>query len=200
MSKDERRQGDSWLDRLDKTMAENSKMALFLLLQLFVIFLLVIGYMKMINKLEVRVELPTTIKESGTIIVGKDFANEIYYKMWGREDIEKISTFNQKTIKDKILYLKQRMYPPYYYKNVRLFRKYEKEIATNLVSQKFTFSKNDIVVKMSGKSAATVSVKGFYSKSLDDEKVVNAKECMYQLGYLMKGGHIYVQSFKTNCK
>lgn len=200
MSEGGKRQGDSWLDKLDKAMAENSKMALFLLLQLFVIFLLVIGYMKMVNKLEVRVELPKTIKESGTIIVGKDFANETYFKMWGREDIEEISTFNPKTIKDKMIYLKNRMYPPYYYKNVRLLQKYEKEVATNLVSQKFTFSKDDIVVKMSGKNAATVSVKGFYSKLLDEEKVINAKECTYQLGYLMKGGHIYVQSFKTNCK
>jgi len=194
------KQGKSWLDKLDKTLADNSRLSLFLLMQLIVIFLLVIGYMKMINKLEVKVELPQTIKESGVITVGKDFANETYYKMWGREDIEKLSTFNPKNIKDKIQYLKHRMYPPYYYKNALLFQRYEKDIATNLISQKFTFSKDDIVSKQTGEHEQVISVKGFYTKFLDEEVVVKAKECTYQLGYLMKGGHIYVESFKTDCK
>lgn len=192
-------EGKKWLDKLDATIAENSRLTLILFMLLIIVFLLILGYMRMVNKMEVNIELPKTIKESGTIVVGKDFANDVYYRMWAREDVENLSTFNPVSIKNKIKYLENRMYPPYFYKNIRTFRKYEKNIATNLISQKFTFSKDDITSKAINKHEEIVTIKGFYNKKLDDDVIIKAKKCAYQLGYLMKEGHIYVESFKTNC-
>lgn len=193
--------GDGWLSNLDQKIAENSKLSLFLILQVVIIALLIIGYMKMINKLEVNIELPSTIEESGKIIVGKDYANGLFFKMWARQDVETISDFNQKSIFKKIDYLKNRMYPPAWYKYQSVFKTYEKKIAKNLISQKFTFAKENINVKTtSSGNAATVNIPGFFSKSIDGDIVTKAKKCSYELGYIIQGGHIYVDSIKTNCK
>ncbi|SMP89703.1 TraE protein [Epsilonproteobacteria bacterium SCGC AD-311-C15] len=193
--------GKNWLDMLDNLVAENSKMSLFLMVQLLMIVLLIIGYMKMIDKIQVNVELPKTIKESGIIIVGKEYGNDNFFTMWGREDIELISKFNQKTIKDKMEYLKSRMYPPFYYKHEKLFKDYEKQVSSDLISQKFTFARENIVTKSSSSGKeASIFVKGFYDKTIDEEKIINAQPCEYDIGYIIEGGHIYVSSFKTTCK
>jgi len=193
--------GQKWLDKLDQSLAENSKLSLFLLAQFLVIGMLVIGYMKMIDKLEVNVELPKTIKESGVVNIGKKSANALFFRMWGREDIENISDFNYKNIKNKMKYLKERMYPPTYFKFSDQISKFQKEVRKDLISQKFTFDKENIHVKLfNNNKEAVVSVKGFYNKLIDDDTVFSANECVYKLGYLIEGGHIYVNSFKTTCK
>lgn len=193
--------GQSWLDKLDNTIAENSKLSLFLITQVVIITLLIIGYMKMIDKIQVTIDLPKTVKEDGYILVGKEYANETFFNMWAREDIEQISVFNQKDIKTKLEYLKNRMYPPIYYKYEKLLKEHEAQISNDLVSQKFTFSKENIKteVSQSGESAM-VSIEGFYDKYIDDEQIIKAQECKYELGYKIEGGHIYVNSFKTTCK
>ena len=193
--------GTKWLDDLDNIIAENSKLTIFLVAQFLLNGLLIIGYMKMVNKIEVSVDLPKTIKEEGILINGKEYANELFFKMWGREDMEKIAEFNQQTIHEKMEYLKERMYPPYYYKYAQSFKDYEMQIATNLVSQKFTFAKENISVEVheEGKKAY-VKIKGFYNKFMDEEEVIKAQACEYKLGYIIEGGHIYVDSFQTNCK
>lgn len=192
--------GKSWLDKLDSAVANNSKLSLFILGQFLILTILVIGYTKMINKLEVIVELPKTMKEEGTIVVGKDFANKLFFRIWAREDVEMISEFDNKSIKEKMEYLRKRMYPPIYYKYHRTFQKFEKEIEKDLISQKFTFSKDDItVVANQKKQQAIVTIKGFYEKTIDEDKVLDGEKCEYQLGYIIKGGHIYVSAYKTTC-
>ena len=193
--------GQSWLDKLDNIVAENSKLVLLILGLIVIVFLLVIGYMKMINKIQVVIELPKTIKETGVIVVGKEYANKKYYRMWGREDVEIISSFNQHSIKEKMQYLKSRIYPPFYYKHVKLFNEYQKEISTDLVTQKFTYAKENIITKVDddGK-VGSVLVPGFYSKWIDEDEVIHAQPCEYKLGYIIEGGHIYVDKFKTTCK
>jgi len=191
----------SWLDRLDEMVAENSRLSLFLLMQFATIFLLIIGYMKVVDKVQVKIELPSIIKEEGTIIVGKEFSSETYFRMWGREDVEIISTFNHKDIKDKLIYLRNRMYPPFYYKNEKLFKQYEEQISKDLITQKFNFAKEDMKIELfSDRKEAMVSIDGFYSKTIDEDTIIEAQKCQYLLGYMIKGGHIYVSSFKTTCK
>lgn len=193
--------GRKWLDKLDQSLAENSKLSLFLLAQFLVIGMLVIGYMKMINRLEVNVELPKTIKESGVVNIGKESANELFFRMWGREDIENLSDFNYKNIKDKVKYLQGRMYPPTYFKFADQVKKFKKDVEKDLISQKFTFDKKNIQIKLFNENKeAIVSVQGFYNKLIDEDIVFSAKGCQYKLGYLIEGGHIYVNSFKTTCK
>ena len=193
--------GENWLCKLDSKIAENSKLSLFLLLQIFIIGLLVIGYIKMVDKIQVNVELPKTIKETGEIYIGKEYANETFFRMWGREDVEIISNFNQKSIKEKMEYLKNRMYPPSYYKYVMLLKKYEKQISTDLISQNFIFAKENIKINVSSKgNEAVVEIPGFYNKTIDEDMIIKAQPCKYELGYLIEGGHIYVKTFKTNCK
>lgn len=193
--------GQGWLDKLDTVIAENRKLSLFLMVQLFTTGIFVIGYMKLIDKIQVNVELPRIIKEDGIAVVGKEYGNDTFFKMWGREDIENISEFNQKSIKDKMKYLQERMYPPYYYKYEKLLKDYEKQISTDLISQKFTFAQENMEVKVqeTGKSAS-VFVKGFYTKTIDEEEIIKAQPCEYEFGYTIEGGHIYVSSFKTTCK
>lgn len=193
--------GQSWLDKLDKLIAENSRLSLILIIQIVMITLLIIGYMKIVDKIEVKIELPETIKEAGYIVVGKSHASENFFKMWGREDIEQISVFNQKDIKDKMIYLKNRMYPPVYYKYEKLLKEHEAQISNDLVTQKFTFAQENIETKVSKKNtSAIVSVEGFYDKFIDEMQVVKAQPCGYEFGYKIEGGHIYVNSFKTTCK
>jgi hypothetical protein len=200
----DKKMGQKWLDRLDETLAQNSKLSLFLMLQMVITALLVIGYFKLGNNLQTKIELPKTIKEEGVVIVGKDFANETYFRMWGREDIEMISTFNQKSIKEKMQYLKERMYPPVYYKYEDLFKRHEKEISSNLVSQKFEFNREQVSATLFNDKeiakGAEVLISGYYSKNIDEDEVIKAQECTYKLNYIMEGGHLYVESFKTTCE
>ena len=193
--------GQSWLDQLDGMVAENSKLVLFLILQIVIIGLLIIGYLKMIDKIQVKIELPTIVKEEGIVIVGKEYANDKFFRMWAREDVEIVSNFNQKSITKKIEYLRDRMYPPFFYKHEKIFKDYERQVSTDLISQKFTFAKESITDKVSndGKKA-TVNINGFYSKTIDEDRVIDAQPCSYTLGYTIEGGHIYVTSFKTTCK
>ena len=167
--------GRKWLDKLDQSLAENSKLSLFLLAQFLVIGMLVIGYMKMINRLEVNVELPKTIKESGVVNIGKESANELFFRMWGREDIENLSDFNYKNIKDKVKYLQGRMYPPTYFKFADQVKKFKKDVEKDLISQKFTFDKKNIQIKLFNENKeAIVSVQGFYNKLIDEDIVFSA--------------------------
>lgn len=194
-------QGQSWLDKLDNTIKENSKLSLLLLMQFVMMSILVLGYMKLIDKIQVKVELPTVVKEKGIVIIGKEYANDTFFQMWGREDVEIISKFNQRSIKKAISYLKNRMYPPYFYKYKELFQNYEKQVSNDLVSQQFTFAKENITVKVKEKGKkASVIIEGFYTKSIDDDIVIEAQPCLYHLNYIIQGGHIYVSSFKTTCK
>ena len=193
--------GENWLSDLDQMIHENRKFVLILLVQFFIMFLMVIGYMKLSDKLVVKVELPKTIKETGIIVVGKDSANKTFHKMWGREDIETVSTFDHKSITKVIAHLKKRLYPPFYYKNKAKFDEYIQSTISNLIYQEFTFAKENIVCDVydEGKTSI-VSIKGFYKKTMDEEVVIDAQPCLYEFGYLMEGGHHYVTSFKTTCK
>ncbi len=194
--------GQNWLDKIDDLIAQNSKLSIFLFMQIITTALLVIGYIKLSNKLEVYVELPKTVKEEGIVVVGKEYANETFFRIWAREDIEVISVYNHKSIKNKMEYLKQRMYPPSYYKYEELLISHEKEISSNLISQKFTFGAENILVSMDKETSksANIVIKGFYSKYIDDEEVIKAQECLYDVDYTIEGGRIYVKSFKTTCE
>lgn len=192
--------GIRWLSDLDNTIAENSKLVLILLIQFAVIVLLIVGYMKMADKLTVIVDLPKTIKEEGQVKIGKEYADELFYKMWFREDIEVISDFNHKTIDKKIDYLKNRMYPPYFYKHIRVLKKYQKKTQEDLITQKFNFNKKNIETKLYTGNKAKFIVKGFYSKSIDEDVIINAQPCQYEIGYFREGGYTYVETFKTTCK
>ncbi|MFW9626626.1 MAG: TraE/TraK family type IV conjugative transfer system protein [Sulfurospirillum sp.] len=173
------------------------KMSLCLML---IIFILVIGYLRLQSAVSVTVELPPKIFLSKDLTVrrGLNWADANFYEVWGKYLAEEMTEFKPDNIAKKYAILQKMMRPSLAIKKDEQIQNFVKNVVTNKISQKFTImqipSPNEIepnTFRLVFNGVANIKV---------GTKDLSPKECNFSVDLkIYDDGVLYVEDFGSNC-
>ena len=213
MKKNENNIGGDWIDKSIYFIEKNRMQVFYNLTFLVVIFLMIPGYISVLDGTTVEVDLPP----KGKIIVTNDKANKLYYQLWAehytnnKEYIEKIIDgekipieftfsivdFDYANIEQKLGEYLKRYKPSKLIKEKHIFAAFVKNVKVKMISQKFDVESIKTELFSDG-HVAKVSVNGVAYQEIASVKQ-EPKYCEYIFGFERLGGKIYGTSLQTDC-
>jgi hypothetical protein len=199
MGKEKKISGRRYLDDIGEYIETHKKDALTKLIFGTLLVLGVIGYMNITKKLTMTMEIPTTIRESGTLQVGYNGANDLYFKVWGQYFVDEYTSLEPRNASKKLTALlsmidseKAIFYRP-------LFEKKKNHIKTNKIVQKYTPSPSSEKILPQKQDGMTI----FHSQGLMVEtigRVKIKKSCKYNIGLSVENYSLMFRLVSEECK
>lgn len=213
MKKKDNNFGGEWIDKSIYFVEKNRMQVFYNLVFILVIFMMIPGFISVLDGTTVEVDLPPR----GKIVVQNDKANELYYQIWAehfinnKEYIESIIDgqkvpmeytfsivdFDYANIDAKLSDFLKRYKPSKLIKESHIYASFVKNVKLKLLSQQFTTESIKTTLEEDGESAQ-VTVKGVANQKINGVEQP-AKECQYVFGFERLGGKIYVTSLQTDC-
>jgi hypothetical protein len=197
--KDKKVVGRQYLDEIGGYIETHKKDAFTKLIFGTLLVLGVIGYMNITKKLTMTMEIPSTIRESGTLKVGYQDANDLYFKVWGQWFVDEYSSLEPKNASKKLTMLlslvdaeKAVLYRP-------LFEKKKNHIKTNKITQKYIPTPSSEVILKNKQNGLTI----FHSEGLMIEKIGRVeirKSCKYNIGLSVDNYTLIFGLVSEECK
>lgn len=173
------------------------KMCLFLML---VIFMLVIGYLRLQSSVAVNVELPSKLYQSKdlTIRKGLNWADANFYDVWGRYLADEMANYKPEEIAHKYAVLQKMMRPSLAIKKDTEIQDFVKNVVTNKITQKFTIMQTPTPEELEpNKFRLTYNGIGNVKVGSKD---LQPKECNFRVDLkIYDDGVLYVEDFGSNC-
>jgi len=212
MKRDEELGGD-WIDKSILFIQKNRMQVFYNLTFIVIIFIMIPGYISVLDGTVVEVDIPPR----GKIVVTNKSANKLYYTLWSehytndKEYIEKIIDgekipiefsfsivdFDYTNIEHKYGAYLTRYKPSKLIKERHLFAKFTKNVKVKMISQKYTVEDIKTTLYEDGHRAKSI-IRGVAFQTIAGV-TVKPKECSYILGYERLGGKIYGTSLQTDC-
>lgn len=191
--------GQVYIDKLDDLLHRNKVLWFFTIFQLILIFLLIIGYLSVKNNINVKVDIPPKLFHTGTLYVGSQKANALYYKVWGSFAVDLISNYSPKTVKKKynqFMYLLNPQILPSKLDGILQKIKHSKE---NLVTYSFINGPTKVDVSKSA-DTGVVSVSGLVTKNIGNDLDISYFVCSYKFKMSIQDYHLYIDDYKKSCQ
>jgi hypothetical protein len=205
--------GSDWIDKSIFFIQKNRMQVFYNLTFILIIFIMIPGFISVLDGTVVEVDLPP----KGKIIVTNQNGNKLYYELWtehytnNKEYIEKIIDgekipveftfsildFDYSNIEHKYGEYLKRYKPSKLIKESHLFKKFIKNVKVKMISQKFVVENINTSLLENGHRAKSI-VKGVAYQQIAGV-TVDPKECSYIFGFERLGGKIYGTSLQTDC-
>lgn len=194
--------GDEFISEVDKNRAIVKYLWRIVVILSISLVMLAISFFYIKDTTIVKVELPGKMiyKYSPVVVEGIDGSNQIYYKLWSRYIINEVANFKSEDIFKKAKIIEKMMDPKTFALKQNKINNFAKNIALNLVSQKYKINKIQITnkkIKNGLIDQATLKIDGFANQTIG-KKHFN-KSCSYFLKFKFLEGVLYVENFGTNC-
>ncbi len=194
--------GKQFISEVDKNRAIVRYLWRIIIILSISLVILAISFMSIKNTVKVKVELPGKLiyKYAPVVVAGINGSNEVYYKLWSRYIINEVSNFKSTDIIKKMDLIKKMMSPETLALKDKKINNFAKDIALNLVDQKFKITKIKIMnkkIKNGLIDQATIKIDGFAKQTIGRKHF--SKKCSYDLKFKFLEGVLYVKNFGTNC-
>ena len=168
--------------------------------EMLIIFILVIGYLRLQSSVAVNVELPSKMYQSKdlTIRKGLNWADANFYDVWGRYLANEMANYKPEEIAHKYAVLQKMMRPSLAIKKDTEIQDFVKNIVTNKISQKFTIMQTPAPQELEpNKFRLTYNGIGNVKVGSKD---LQPKECNFSVDLkIYDDGVLYVEDFGSNC-
>ena len=189
--------GKRYLDQLDYLIERNRLLIFFVLFQIAVIIMLIIGYLGLKKDLVLRVDIPPKFYQTGMLYVGSMKANDLYYKVWGEYLVRELANFSPDTIGkhlNNVLYMLDPDKVTFYQ---HLFAKKLQSVTENQMVREFIPS--TVSVESDNGENGTVIVKGVAKENIGNGLSISYKKCTYTLKMKIENYHLFVESIDEQC-
>jgi hypothetical protein len=205
--------GKDWVDKVISYSQKNRMQTFYNLVLILLIFIMVPGYISVLDCTVVEVDMPPR----GKLVVRNDSANRLYYDIWTEhytnnheymvlttkgEKVPKevtfsIVDFDYSNIEQKYGEYLKRYKVTKLIKERHLYNDFIKGVKVKMIAQKFDVESIETILYDGGKRAKS-EVKGVAHQSYSGVKK-DPKVCSYSFGYERIGGKIYGTSLSTDC-
>lgn len=206
--------GSNWIDESLHFVQKNRLQTFYNLMFIFVIIIMIPGYISALDGTTVEVDLPPR----GNLVIQNDKANALYYQIWAEhftnneEYIEEIKSTGEKipieytyslvdfdyaNIESKMDRFLTRYKPSKLIKDKHIYASFIKNVKVKMIAQSFFVESIKTTTYSEGNTAQVVVVGVATQKYSDVEQ--EPKECQYTFGFERFGGKIYATSLQTNC-
>lgn len=161
------------------------------------LIMLAFGYMGLKSQMVMSMEIPPKLEDKGTLMVGYDKANQLYYKVWGKYFVDEYTSLSPLNSKGKLNNLltmvesnKAVLYKPSFQKKMQYIKK-------NKISQKYKPSTEEVLPeKQSG--LWIYHSAGVLEEHIDG--VVIRKHCEYNFGMRVSEYQLLLSLINEKCK
>jgi hypothetical protein len=191
--------GQEYLDKLDELIHKNKILWFFTIFQIIAILFLLIGYFSLKENIAIRVDLPPKIYQTGTLLIGSQKANDLYYKVWGQFAVEIASNYSPETVEKKYNQLSFLLNPEKVSKHMNKFLEKIQNVQRNLITHEFV--RGPTVVKLfNGKNKANVKIVGIATKNVGNGLELEYELCEYNVGMSIDNYHLFIDAFREKCQ
>jgi len=185
--------GKNYIDRLNSLLEDNKYLVFFSFILIIVLFILIIGYFNLSKKITISVEIPPKLYRTGTLYIGSQKANKLFYDVWGRYVVSEIANYSPYNIKEKIKKVSFMFDPQKLVKVKVQFIKLENEVINNLVTH--TFIPTKTYVDDNGNFVQ----EGIGKSVLGDNLSVIYEKCKYKVKFKIEDYHLFIENMNINC-
>jgi hypothetical protein len=189
--------GRKYLDDIGEYIDAHKKDATIKLVLVVIIVILTLGYFRLSRNIEMTLEIPPILRETGTLKVGYQEANDLYFKVWGQYFVDEYTSLDHKNASKKLNKLlamieakKAVLYQPKLEKKANY-------IISNKINQRYTHSDEYIESKI--QDGYTI----FHSEGLLEERIGRVsikKSCEYNIGMRVQDHSLLFGLISENCK
>jgi hypothetical protein len=186
--------GKEYVDRIYSVITENKYLTYMSIFLLIIIFYFLMAISKLEEKINIKVEIPPKLYQTGQIYVGYEKANDLFFKLWGEYVAKEIGNYSPVDIDEKIKHILYLFAPERIVKANADFLEFAKNIKQNMISNTFT------PYKVKGNSKGEVVVEGLAHKNVGADLLKETYLCMYKMKFKIVDYHIFLDKFITDCK
>jgi hypothetical protein len=197
MSKKKKIIGQKYYDQIGEYVETHKRDAFTKLLLGILIILLVFGYMRISKNMQMTMEVPATLRESGKISIGYDSANDLFFKVWGEYFVDEYTSLSPQNVTTKLNHLLSMTESQKAVVYKELLDKKAMYIKKNRISTKYTPNKEIVLPKKQG------NLHIFHSEGLLQERIGNVKinyHCEYNVGLMVRKYRLLVGLLNEKCK
>lgn len=186
--------GKIYIDRLYQLLEDNKYLVFFSFFQIVVIIILILGYFNLTNKIKIQIELPPKLYQTGTLYVGSQKANKLYYQVWGEYVINKLSNYSPYNIRENLKKISYMFDPQKLVKIKSKFFELEQETIDNLITHTF------IPIKKEVKKDGIFYEEGIGKSVLGNNLSITYENCKYQVKFKIDDYHLFIEGLLIDCK
>lgn len=188
--------GRKYLDDIGNYIDTHRKDAMTKLVFVVLLVILALGYFKLSRNMEMTMEVPPVLRETGTLKVGYQEANALYYKVWGQYFVDEYASLDYRNAADKL----NKLLGMVEAKKAVLYRpKFEKKVShikSNKIEQRYTPSSEKVLPNKQDGYAI------FHSEGLLEERIGRVtirKSCEYNIGLRVEGYSLLFGLISEKC-
>ena len=189
--------GKKYFDMIGEYVEAHKKDAFTKLLLVLIIVFLIFGYLRISRNMQMRMEIPPVLRESGEIKVGYDSGNDLFFKVWGEYFVGEYTSLEPGNAVQKLNRLlsmteseKEVVYREGLEKKARYIKK-------NNIRTSYIPSKEEILPHK--QDGLTI----FHSEGLYTEKIGRIKtnfHCEYNVGMRVYDYRLLIGLMNESCK
>ena len=186
--------GKEYVDRIYSVIVENKYLTFLSAFFLIVIFYFLSSISSLEKKIQLQVEIPPKIYQTGTIYIGYEKANGLFYKLWGEYVAREIGNYSPVNINKKLQKVIYLFSPQKIIKAKADFINFSKDVQKNLITNNFT------PYRVSADNKGNVKVEGLSHKTVGANLLNQNYLCTYKLHFIIKDYHLFITSLINKCK
>lgn len=141
-------------------------------------------------------EIPPKLEDKGTLMVGYDKANELYYKVWGKYFVDEYTSLAPLNSKEKLNHLLTMVESNKAVKYKPLFEKKMKYVKANNINQKYKPSTEKVLAEKQ-QGLWIYHSEGVLEEHIDG--VIIRKSCEYNFGMRVSEYQLLLSLINEKC-
>jgi len=186
--------GKEYIDRIYSVIVENKYLTFLSLILIVIIFYFLTAISSLEEKIKIQVQIPPKLYRTGTIYIGYQTANSLFYKLWGEYVAREIGNYSPVDVDERIKKVIYLFAPDKIIKAQAEFIKFAKDVQKNMVTSVFT------PYKVTADDKGNVVVEGLKHKTLGANLLNEIYICSYNMKFVIRDYHLFLDSLVNNCQ
>lgn len=196
MLDDKKRTGKEYFNKINEYVDTHKRDSYTKLIFGILLVVLSLGYFSLKNQMVMSMEIPPKLEGKGTLMVGYDKANNLYYEVWGKYFVDEYTSLNPVNSKDKLNHLLTMVESSKAVSYSPLFEKKMKYIIANKINQKYKPSTEE-VLSQKQQDLWIYHSEGVLEEHIDS--VVIRKHCEYNFGMRVQEYQLLLSLINEKC-
>jgi len=160
------------------------------------LIMLGLGYVNLQKNMVMSMEIPPRLEDKGTLMVGYDKANDLYYKVWGKYFVDEYTNLTPSDAKEKLNHLLAMVESSKAVSYRPLFEKKMQYIKANKINSIYKPSTEKVLTEKQ-QDLRIYHSEGVLEEHID--KVVIRKHCEYNFGMRIRKYQLLLSLINEKC-